>query len=874
MTMEEDPHRPEPDRLLESIVEKNQQLRSLLSGEKNCGEQHLLQQMIGLSRDLNTFHLEKVSTWREMLQVSLETSSSGTSQEHETDKPPATWKAFSIGDTMRSLLEDLKSIESFLQSMQRKLDTAACMASDRDGDNEASHEQEFNQPSQSAEQEPMSLKYQQESPMSTHNVYKDSNSHNAPDPSPLSPPAVSSGDAEQSPLGVEMTAQPSEVRNGGGVGGANPDLGGGDVVAADISSWKEGIPGGGAADQGMEEGAGGGDGGEQQGGKRREGWVTCSLPGLSTDGAGEIPNSCYVTAPRGITQVMTCEVVNSASSWVVSVAEELVSSVLRIRTPGPMRTPWPVSIAIPFTSRHRGSYRDIVVKVIDGEEQSSYISPASTEGVYGGKRDSFAEVKVYKLGLFAVVSCLRRESFTVPRKGLSLKLSMDSRICFDYLPGTFSAPVVVQSMIQPVDGSFLSMLKWRSDVYQGVLSASALVYLTHPSTVRFRRPPTLTLPCPPNPDRKKAADEPDHARPTSTATLAARPTNRVRSSSASVKSSREMGNEQLVLLGYKEEQWMVLENITVRNMQNGLVSFELAENLQKLIVLRLASSVRPSHLISLVEEVEASVHSSRVTIVLHHRTDQPQQVVVALVPSKDLSWELSKLRKEGYRGPPDPSGDITMREGEQLLLSFRGNITSSGKTSGASVTETITFHNQRKNRLFLQLTEVDEFGNYSSPHYKGTAIFHRVTEGQLTSAGDTPIISPDGSPQNPVCKLSLTLPKKVRTVSRPVSAKVMSSEQSDPLSDELLRWLSEELTEEDAALLVLCLRVRRSSIQLVKLKVPDHLPQQVFHLLAVWRRSLPTSADKSGLLSRYLCKSGRPDLAKELLGQCSSPVND
>ncbi|KAJ8382263.1 hypothetical protein SKAU_G00030410 [Synaphobranchus kaupii] len=595
-----------------------------------------------------------------------------------------------------------------------------------------------------------------------------------------------------------------------------------------------------------------------------------SLPGLSVDGAGEIPDSCYVTAPGGLAQVMTCEVVNSASSQVVSGAEELVSSVLRIQTPDRMRTPCPVSVAIPFTSRHRGSYRDIVVKVIDGEEQTSYISPASTEGIYGGKRGSFAEVKVYKLGLFAVVSCIRRESFTIPRKGLSLKLSMDSRICFDYLPGTFSAPVVVQSMIQPVDGSFLSTLKWRSDVYQGVLSTSTLVYLTHPSTVRFRRPPTLTLPCPPNPDRKRAGEEPDHARPTSTATMAARPAHRVRSSSASVKSSRETGNEQLVLLGYKEEQWMVLENTTVRNMQNGLVSFELTENLQRLIVLRLASSVRPVHLTTLIEEVEASVHSSRVTIVLHHRTDQPQRAVVALVASKDLSWELAKLRREGYCGPPDPSGDIAMREGEQLLLSFRGNITSSGETSSESMTETITFHNQRKNRLFLQLTEVDEFGNYSSPHYKGTAIFHRVTKGQLPSSGDTPTTSSDGSPQNPVCKLSLTLPKKVRTISRPVEC------QSDVIIP-LRRAASMAVRGADGgrrpALLVLCLRVRRSSIQLVKLKVPDHLSQQVFHLLAVWRRSLPTSADKSSLLSRYLCKSGRPDLAKELLGQRSSPLN-
>ncbi|XP_036407651.1 death domain-containing protein 1 [Megalops cyprinoides] len=581
------------------------------------------------------------------------------------------------------------------------------------------------------------------------------------------------------------------------------------------------------------------------------------VSGLAEDHASEVPGCCYVMAPAGVARTVSCEVADSASWRVVSGAEQLVSSVLRIHAPDGMKIPFPLSIAVPFTAGHRGSYRDILVKVIDGDGHTSYVSPISLEGSYGGQRGSFAEVKVYKLGVFAVVSCLRKENFTVPRKGLSLKLSMDSRICLDYLPGTFSSPVVVQSMIQPVDASLLSVLKSRGDAYHGVLSSSALLYLTHPSTLTFRRAPTLTLPCPPSSDRdrKRGAEEADHARPMTAAPARGRPAHHVRATSASVKSSREAGNEHLTLLGYKDDQWTILEDTVIRNMQNGLVSFELTENLQRLIVLRLASSVRPSHLIGLIEELENYIHCSRVSIVLHCKKDLPQRAVVALVPTKDLRWELGALRGEGYSGPPDPAGEISMREGERLLLSFSGNITSAGKTSGVSVAETITFHSQRKNRLFLRVTEVDEFGNYSSPHYKGTVIFHRVTEGQLPRSGD------------PVCKLSVTLPKKVRSVSRPLSARVTSCDLSDSLSEELLLWLSEELTEEDAALLVLCLRVPRSSIQIVKLKVPESLPDQVFQLLTLWRRNLPTSVDKTQLLSRYLCRCGRPDLAKELLDQ-------
>lgn len=55
-----------------------------------------------------------------------------------------------------------------------------------------------------------------------------------------------------------------------------------------------------------------------------------------------------------------------------------------------------------------------------------------------------AEVNVYKLGIFSVVSCLKKESFIVTKKGLTLKPSMDSRISLNYPPGAFNSPVLVQ----------------------------------------------------------------------------------------------------------------------------------------------------------------------------------------------------------------------------------------------------------------------------------------------------------------------------------------------------------------------------------------------------------------------------------------------
>ena len=73
--------------------------------------------------------------------------------------------------------------------------------------------------------------------------------------------------------------------------------------------------------------------------------------------------------------------------------------------------------------------------------------------------------------------------------------------------------------------------------------------------------------------------------------------------------------------------------------------------------------------------------------------------------------------------------------------------------------KTITFHHQRKSREYLTLAVVDPFGNYSSPHYKGLAVFHRVPRTQLVWMGNTAVLSPQHPLKEPVCKLSLTLPK-------------------------------------------------------------------------------------------------------------------
>uniref|UniRef100_A0A3B4ZWN8 Death domain containing 1 n=1 Tax=Stegastes partitus TaxID=144197 RepID=A0A3B4ZWN8_9TELE len=597
-------------------------------------------------------------------------------------------------------------------------------------------------------------------------------------------------------------------------------------------------------------------------------WITVGLCG-QLEGRSDVP--CFIRAPAGDATSLRCEAADDLSCLMVSGSEELVSRVIRVKARDGAACRFPVAVAVPFHARYRGGYRDVAVKIVDEERRVSYITPVTTEGLYGGQRGSFAEVKVYSLGLFAVVSCLKRENYTVLRRGLSLKLPMDPRICLNYLPGSFTnSRVLFLLQIQPLDAVLLASVKSRNDAYRAVVSTSPVLYLTHPTSQPLRRPLTVTLPCPPNPDKKKdTRGQTEEHQP-----VTASPTHgvfNVRILGASVK-SKEMSNESLVVLGSRDKQWNVLDDVIVRNQQNGLVSFDLTENFDRLLVVRLISPLQPCHLASLAEQLEESVCCHAVTVVLQRREDEPHAVLVAALPSRDLGWELNRLRARGCRGFTETSPEISMCEADQLLLRFSGNITSTGRPRVAYQNKRITFHSQRKNQLLVRLTEVDPFGNYSSPHYKGTAIFYKVTKGQLEWRGDEAVLKETKLLGEPVCKLSLTLPKvqqrsqtshfMVTTREHPVVTDLLHS-----LPDSLLLWLSGELSEEELSLLALSLRLRRSTAQLVKLRAGDSPSSRAFRILATWRRGLPAvpHQPKTSQLARCLAKSGRPDLARELL---------
>ena len=111
----------------------------------------------------------------------------------------------------------------------------------------------------------------------------------------------------------------------------------------------------------------------------------------------------------------------------------------------------------------------------------------------------------------------------------------------------------------------------------------------------------------------------------------------------------------------------------------------------RLLVVRLLSPLQPRHLTSLAEELEESACRHAVTVVLQRRQDEPGAALLAALPSRELSWELSKLRAQGYAGLPHTWAQVSMCEGDQLLLRFCGNITSKGERKRSTSHENMSF---------------------------------------------------------------------------------------------------------------------------------------------------------------------------------------
>ncbi|XP_038077730.1 death domain-containing protein 1-like isoform X2 [Patiria miniata] len=603
-----------------------------------------------------------------------------------------------------------------------------------------------------------------------------------------------------------------------------------------------------------------------------------------------------------------CVVNNHMSVDAVGDSEELVSHVVSVEhvedSPGG-ELEAPIVVAVPYgVSPRMMSTREFVVKFKSGNEDEWKVVPMlATDSSFAEHKGPFAEVRTNQLGSFAVIARLIKDRQTITKKGGVVKSSSDHRMNVAYPPGVCSL-MSVTLQVQPAEQA-VSDLRARMRHCSDLIAASPIITLTHSSNKPFEKPVTVTIPCPPNPLKVPAAGGVSSANSPSKPAEKQAPLSPdgaviIRGTKSSIFGG-DPANDTLHLMHRQSNwnYWNEVENAQFKQVRKDLVSIELDRPMDKLLILRMTSDGRyPAK--NVAQTFERALQIKYASIILHHRVDDPQRVVVQCVPARQLDSALRRLSQDGYEGPPDPSVDVPMSEGQEITLKFSGNIKIVGRDQ-----ITFTFHSHRRNMVEFLIEETNKFGNHSSDEYRGMAEFYgtpRITladmedpeevllreaeakaaekenkrsgASMLTKAEKKKQEGLDGGGRDYqslrkvesdlICKLSVLLPKAEPDPPLPPSRyRATAIDAGGFVSNANLRWLSSELGNEWESLATV-LGIKRSRLQSIKRNNPIKVEHQVLDMLVTWRSMLPRAYDKERKLCRALVRCGRYDLAEEL----------
>ncbi|XP_006812140.1 death domain-containing protein 1-like [Saccoglossus kowalevskii] len=585
---------------------------------------------------------------------------------------------------------------------------------------------------------------------------------------------------------------------------------------------------------------------------------------------------------------ITCDLANHLSGNVVDENEQLVSHVIDLHLPGDnMKLTSPVSIAIPYMTHSRASYaRESIVKTsLDGIEWKT-MPTTTSEGTLSDGKKLFAEIKVNQLSKVAVVVRWTRDRVTITKKGGTIKSSVDSRISVTYPPGACGLTSVVLQ-VHPVELTAVSDIKSRLRHCRDLITSSPILRISHSSKKEFNKPVTVVLYIPPNPAKDKPASRPSTAKDPFS-----RPTSGFLVRPRSAIFGSDHTNDVVRILSRmdsgKGAPWTPME-VEVKVLKKDVVAFNLDKPVDRIIGVRYAAqSTLP--LEQAVQSLEDSLQIKYACVILHPKVDDAEQVIVQVVQSRSLDSTERRLVDMGYEGPPDPSTELPMTEGQLLRIRFTGNIEVVDETE-----LTLNWHVQRRNVIEFRIREANKYGNHSSPYYKGVAEIYgipRVTleekeEDEFEADKETKDGKKDGkdakkaarearelketkgkTKSDLLCKLPVVLPKAEPDPVRPPSRfRATALESKDPhVSNSILRWLSGELGHEWEALAAY-LGLKRSRMQSIVRNNPNDLQQQIFDMLITWRSSLPRSCNKVPKLARALSRCGRSDLTEDFLSR-------
>lgn len=585
--------------------------------------------------------------------------------------------------------------------------------------------------------------------------------------------------------------------------------------------------------------------------------------------------------------------------------EELVSSILSIEHTESQETlPDKIVVCIPFrpTKQAPGhNSKEVVIKV----EKDGHWTCLETreESIDSYKETKFAAAEIRTLGRMAVFSRLKRDYATVSKRGGKVTSSYDPRISLTIPRDGISGKDHILMEVQPVDSSSLNDLKNRSKTCKGLLNSSPIVHMEF-ETSEFKKPVTVTVPCPPNPIKAKKiaamrkAKEEKMKNPPKVQVLLPHEIEAMEKEKQKSKlqkmqeqlaaeenkveepkptkwymgdyaNNEDDENDNLFLISAQGNKWTPVENVNIMQVKLDLLQFDLDKPLEKFMVLRTKTNVHEDTIGHMASEMSEFLSQKFVQVILKQKSEDPFDTVMSVVPQSKTDKTLKKLSQEGYDDGPEPSQVLSINEGDIIEVGFRGNIKNKDEEGIQFV-----YNSNLKSETEFYACEVDKYLQKNFPVYRGVVEVYRKYKVKTTtkrkrrdSVDDNKDEQPFEYKRDKMCELAINIPKyHVEQNSTVVRAPVTIHNTSDVVNEQLMRFVAEELGDE-WKVVASHLNVSKPRVQAIirNMQYGDQSDADArFDMLMTWLKKTPKAVDKVMCLSSALLKSGRGDLAEEI----------
>lgn len=600
-----------------------------------------------------------------------------------------------------------------------------------------------------------------------------------------------------------------------------------------------------------------------------------------------------------------CEPVNQLScNLAYGPQEELVTNILRLfPTSGDGILDEPVYVCVPFTlSRTSGHSREPFIKA---EISGKWCDLETREVTFDHHKEmKFAQAEMKTFAKFAVMTRLKRDYISFSKRSAKVASSYDQRITLTVAKDTFTSKEHILLQVQPVDSTSIHELQNKKVECKHLLTSSPIIKISWEGA-EILKPITVTMPCPPNPAKarkiaqmRKLKEEKMNA-PRPVVVTYDEEQERKRQLEEKKKKYQQQQQEALQAEQEKKVQtkwymgdyahtdddendllflvsrsangkWVVHEDVHILQVKLDLLQFDMIKPFDSFMVLRTRINTSEEAVIPMAQTISDFLTQRFAQVVIKQRNDDPFDTIISVVPASKTTKATKEMAARGYLEGPDPSPIINLNEGDHIELAFRGNICDTSNKPTAFV-----FNSNISSELGLYLSEVDKYLQKNFSVYRGVIKVYRCfceskdkkVKRQMSVVDTIGQTAHSEKTKQHMCDMPINIPKyNLESSPVPVKAPVTIVNESDPINENLIRYLAVEMGDEWRRV-AQNLNVSRARIQAIlrNIQISDGTEEEArYEMLMSWLKKMPKAVDKVSTLGGALLRCGREDLADEL----------